>query len=778
MRTSYLVLVCAALCPLSMVGCTLITGFDQYSNHDRMDGAVDAATVDTGSVVDTGPTADAGDAARIDSGLDAGTDASTLGDGGHDAGFDAALPDAGPCPLGCGSGQTCCGGLCVDANSVDHCGTSCTVCASGPSSTATCTAGHCGLACTSTSVADCNGVASDGCERNIQTATDCGSCNTPCASGTCLVTGGTASCAPNCTAPNMLCGTTCLDTESSVAHCGNCTRTCSAPAGAAPMCSGGACMVACVTGFLDCNGDLAPTSGDGCETPSTAAWYHDADGDGHGAPASVMHGCRPAGGYVAAGDDCNDADLNIHPGAPERCNGVDDDCDGTADQGFTFMGTPINGTCRCTAGAVSGTVRCNATGTAAICNAAEACNGVDDDCDGTADNGFACVAHSTQTCAITMGTCTAAGTQTCSSVSCTLGACVPPAEICDGIDQNCDGFVDEGALSVSARSQVWTAGEWDPFDVAWGGVASGGAMVLSFTDSGATTCYLQAFDAGGIRSGTPITVDATNVTTNTPAIGWDGDSWVVVWIRTDGNAWLRTVHTNGTMTPPVSIGAALYVHAVTGSSGVGIATVAPTSLAINGGIYAHGAWVRALGSVITIPSGAFQAYNDIAATPAGGFAVVGSNWTQGQVVLQSFTSTTVGTQHTILADTNAEYPIHLDIDRASGNAMVAWVEQSETPPHAYAQPFVLATGAAIGAQIQMPGPYALEPYPVASASETLIAPYARMRGSDGTLVPENYGTLFGNVGGVLATPSSAQRYLLFAGFNPDSANDSRAVGCP
>jgi len=149
---------------------------------------------------------------------------------------------------------------------------------------------------------------------------------------------------------------------------------------------------------------------------------------------------------------------------------------------------------------VSGTVRCNAAGTAAICNATEACNGVDDDCDGTADNGFACAARSTQTCAVTMGSCTATGTQTCSAVSCTLGACVAPSEICDGMDQNCDGFVDEGALSVSARSQVWTAAEWDPFDVAWGGAASGGAMVLSFTEVAGGTGQPASYDVRASRS--------------------------------------------------------------------------------------------------------------------------------------------------------------------------------------------------------------------------------------------------------------------------------------
>ena len=44
----------------------------------------------------------------------------------------------------------------------------------------------------------------------------------------------------------------------------------------------------------------------------------DRDGDGYGT------GC-------ARGPDCDDTDAQRHPGATERCNGLDDDCDGTGD---------------------------------------------------------------------------------------------------------------------------------------------------------------------------------------------------------------------------------------------------------------------------------------------------------------------------------------------------------------------------------------------------------------------------------------------------------------
>ncbi len=70
-------------------------------------------------------------------------------------------------------------------------------------------------------------------------------------------------------------------------------------------------------------------------------WYIDADADDYGA-SSVAQCLRPANGFVLAElapgstgtDDCDDAIPAIHPGATETCNGLDDDCDGLTDEGF------------------------------------------------------------------------------------------------------------------------------------------------------------------------------------------------------------------------------------------------------------------------------------------------------------------------------------------------------------------------------------------------------------------------------------------------------------
>jgi len=60
-------------------------------------------------------------------------------------------------------------------------------------------------------------------------------------------------------------------------------------------------------------------------------WYEDADSDGYGDPTSVVQACEQPDGYVDNPADCADDDPFTYPGAPERCNGFDDDCNGETD---------------------------------------------------------------------------------------------------------------------------------------------------------------------------------------------------------------------------------------------------------------------------------------------------------------------------------------------------------------------------------------------------------------------------------------------------------------
>jgi MYXO-CTERM domain-containing protein len=116
----------------------------------------------------------------------------------------------------------------------------------------------------------------------------------------------------------------------------------------------------------------------------------DRDGDGYGDPSEVVVSvCVPPDGYASNSADCDDQNAAVHPDAVELCGDeVDQNCNGLPDD------TGL--TCRVGSGAclVQGTLKCPSGGTAQCDTAqleptAETCNGVDDDCDGQIDEGSA-----------------------------------------------------------------------------------------------------------------------------------------------------------------------------------------------------------------------------------------------------------------------------------------------------------------------------------------------------------------------------------------------------
>jgi len=75
---------------------------------------------------------------------------------------------------------------------------------------------------------------------------------------------------------------------------------------------------------LDCKG-----KGDGLEH----VYYLDADGDGHGVASKSIAACEAPSGYATSTDDCDDGKSDVYPFAPEKCDLVDNDCNGKCDDG-------------------------------------------------------------------------------------------------------------------------------------------------------------------------------------------------------------------------------------------------------------------------------------------------------------------------------------------------------------------------------------------------------------------------------------------------------------
>ncbi|MCB9761336.1 MAG: hypothetical protein H6739_15950 [Alphaproteobacteria bacterium] len=83
----------------------------------------------------------------------------------------------------------------------------------------------------------------------------------------------------------------------------------------------------------DCDG-LTDDDDSSLDTSTGDTWYADADADGYGDSAATTMACDQPASYVADDTDCDDTDLSVYPGAAEQCDGVDNDCDGSSDNGY------------------------------------------------------------------------------------------------------------------------------------------------------------------------------------------------------------------------------------------------------------------------------------------------------------------------------------------------------------------------------------------------------------------------------------------------------------
>ncbi|MEW5743487.1 MAG: putative metal-binding motif-containing protein [Myxococcota bacterium] len=219
-----------------------------------------------------------------------------------------------------------------------------------------------------------------------------------------------------------------------------------------------------------CNGQDDSCDGQVDENLPIIPYYADGDGDGVGS-TQTGEGCKaPPMGSVAQSGDCDDADAMVRPGQAESCNGVDDDCDGTPDNGLPFqdfytdadgdgfgdpMSAPVNSCQTTVMGKVPNLADCNDANPTVKPGVTELCNKVDDNCDGQVDNGIAFASYYPDSDGDGFGSATAAAESSCAPVPgkvTTNSDCndanpsVKPGapELCNAQDDNCDSQVDEG----------------------------------------------------------------------------------------------------------------------------------------------------------------------------------------------------------------------------------------------------------------------------------------------------------------------------------------------
>jgi hypothetical protein len=269
-----------------------------------------------------------------------------------------------------------------------------------------------------------------------------------------------------------------IDLQTDVANCGRCDNACTFANGTA-QCTAGACRLgACAPGFVDADGNAA----NGCEYACMASGPETCDGRDNDCDGMVDEGfnlntdvnncgrcgnaCRYdngtgrcavvmgaatcslgpcAAGFVNAdGNAANGCEYMCTPSGAETCDGRDNDCNGLVDDAIAGLGTAcgMTDTGACSRGRTvceRGMVRC----VGEVGPTTEVCNNVDDDCDGSTDEAPLAGIGAGTTCGTDVGACEYGQLRCVSGAVVCGGGVSAGTETCNGIDDDCDGAVDD-----------------------------------------------------------------------------------------------------------------------------------------------------------------------------------------------------------------------------------------------------------------------------------------------------------------------------------------------